>query len=503
MGLSTSFSIAQSALASAAAQSSVLSRNIGNVNTTGYTLKSANIVTTQNGASAVTSVQRATNTALFGSVLQAQSDSASQSAISNGLTQLQNTLGLNQSAATASAAVSATDQSPSTKIAALADALQAYASGPDVQANGTAVVTAATNLASSLNQASATVQQVRAQADAGIASSVQTLNGLLGQFQAVNQQIVFGKATGSDVTGAEDTRDSLLSQISNQVGITTASTPNGGTSIYTDSGVTLFDQVARQVNFTPTQTFTAATVGNPVTVDGLPITGSSAVEAVGSGAIAGLAQLRDTVSTNYQNQVDQISQSLISTFAESGADGTSPELAGLFTNGGSSAIPTATTGLAGSIAVNASVDPAQGGTVTLLRDGDVSGGNAISATPGAYTYNTTGAAAFADRLSGLVGALGKSQTFDSASGGVASGTLAAYASSSVSWLESGYQTASNAATYQSSLVSTATSALSNATGVNLDDQLSQMLDIEHAYQASAQLLNTVGTMYTALITALN
>ena len=158
--------------------------------------------------------------------------------------------------------------------------------------------------------------------------------------------------------------------------------------------------------------------------------------------------------------------------------------------------------LAASIAVNASVDPTQGGDVTLLRDGDISGGNAAFGSTD-YTYNTSGDAAFADRLNALVSALGTSQSFDASTGGAATGTLATFASSSVSWLESNYQSASNAATYQSSVVSTATSALSNATGVNLDDQMSQMLDIEHAYQASAQLLNTVNSMYTSLITAMN
>jgi flagellar hook-associated protein 1 FlgK len=175
-------------------------------------------------------------------------------------------------------------------------------------------------------------------------------------------------------------------------------------------------------------------------------------------------------------------------------------LAGLFTNGGSETLPSSVTGLAASISVNASVDPSDGGNVDLLRDGDVSGGNATYGTT-AYTSNTSGDAAYSGLLDSYVTGLGTAQTFDSSSGGIASGTLANYADSSVGWLESNYQTASNAATYKSSVVTTATTALSNATGVNLDDQMSQMLVIEQSYQASAQLLNTVNTMYSSLITA--
>ena len=87
-------------------------------------------------------------------------------------------------------------------------------------------------------------------------------------------------------------------------------------SIYTESGVTLFQDVPQTVSFTPTTTYVAGTVGNAVTVDGIPITGSSAPMAVESGALAGYAELRDTIAPQYQAQLDQIAGGLISAFAE-------------------------------------------------------------------------------------------------------------------------------------------------------------------------------------------
>ncbi len=493
MGLSASLNIAQSALASASAQSSVISRNIGNVNTPGYSRKTAGVITTQNGSSTVASIQRATDTALLANVLQAQSDSAAQSALSAGLTTIQQSLGLNATSSTSSssATAAATDQSPSTLLSNFNDALQAYASAPDNTALGTAAVVAANALTSTLNAATSTVQGVRAQADSQIATSVQTINNLLTQFQSVNQQIVKGTALGTDISDAQDTRDSILSQLSSQLGITATATSNGGMSLATDSGVVLFDQTARTLSFKPTTTYTAATTGHAVTVDGVAITGSSM--GVKSGALAGLTQLRDVTATTYQGQLDQIAGSLVSTFAETSNASPSTQVAGLFVNGTSSVVPTATTGLAGSIAVNANVDPAKNGTVTLLRDGDISQQSTNS--------NAGGDAAYAGRLSQLVSALADAQV--SGTVGVAGGSLTTYAASSVSWVSSNYQTASNAASYQSSLVNSATSALSNSTGVNLDDQMSQMLEVEHAYQASAQLLNSVNSMYSSLITALN
>ena len=48
-----------------------------------------------------------------------------------------------------------------------------------------------------------------------------------------------------------------------------------------------------------------------------------------------------------------------------------------------------------------------------------------------------------------------------------------------------------------------TTNLSSETGVNLDEQLSKMLDLEHSYQASAELMTTVKSMLDSLLSAVN
>jgi flagellar hook-associated protein 1 len=73
----------------------------------------------------------------------------------------------------------------------------------------------------------------------------------------------------------------------------------------------------------------------------------------------------------------------------------------------------------------------------------------------------------------------------------------------VSWLELNRQNAGNAASDRGALATQTASSLSSETGVNLDDQLSKMLDLEHSYQASAELISTVKDMYSTLIAALN
>ena len=79
-------------------------------------------------------------------------------------------------------------------------------------------------------------------------------------------------------------------------------------------------------------------------------------------------------------------------------------------------------GLAGTIKVNASVDPAQGGDPARLRDGGIS-------NPGnpAYVYNTTGAAGYSDRLNQLLDALDQQQSFDPAAAAGSTATLSDFA----------------------------------------------------------------------------
>lgn len=496
MGLTGALNIAQSALANTAAQSAILSQNIANVGNSDYSRRSAATISQAFGGVSAGETQRATNKALLASLLAAQSGSAAKSALSDGLTALAGSLGLDATAGTSGAA--AGDTSPATALGAFETALQAYAAQPGSDALAGAAVAAAKTLASTLNNAAANVQTVRDQADADMAASVKTINGLLSQFKVANDAVVRATGSGSDATSAADTRDGILKQLSAEIGITTTATGNGGLSIYTDSGATLFENSARTVSFARTSSLVSGMTGQAVTVDGIAVTGASAVMPIGGGALAGYAALRDEAAVDYGNQLDQMAAALVDGFAEGDASGgAAPTLPGLFTTATATAMPTTSAGLAAAIAVASRADPAAGGVASRLRDGN------IASDAAAYTSNTTGAASYATRLNALAATLSATRSFDAASGGAASGSLAGYAASSVSWISAQRQAATNAATSSSALAASATSALSNATGVNLDDQLSAMLDIEHAYQASAQLMNTVKQMFATLMQSFN
>ncbi len=488
MNLSDALYGAKTGISAASAQIAVVSRNIANQSNPNASRKIANLVTV-NGLPSVVSISQASSSALLSSLLSANSNQSKQSAISNAMTQLESTLGTTADSTT----------SPEALIGQFQDALQTYAASPQSSASAQAAVIAAGNLTNGLNNASATVQNTREQADTGIANSVTTINNLLGQFQQVNQTIITGTANGADITDATDQRNSLLQQLSNQIGITTVTGTNNDVKIYTDSGLTLFDRVPMKVTFQQSPAFDASTQGNAVYVDGVPITARGSSFAVQGGALAGLVSIRDSLAPTYQSQLDQIAGGLIQNFQEGGSAPPGTALAGLFTNGVSTTLPSlnpGTPGLAENIQVAASVNTTTGNP-SLLRDGNISGGGS------AYVYNPSpGQTGYTGRLNQLISSLSQSLTFDPSAGAGSQLSVTDYAAASASWLGVQASQASNAASYSKAVQSTASTALSNVTGVNLDTELSNMLALEQSYQASAKLLNTVGSLYTALFAAI-
>ena len=380
--------------------------------TKSYAREIANLITTPSGGVEAASVGREANAALLEQVNSSTSQAAYQQALSAGLTTLANTVS-DSASTTSSSGADANGNSPSAMLANLQSALETYDASPASTTAGQGVVTAAADLTQSLNAGAAAVQTVRETADTDMASAVSTVNSLLTQFTSVNNTIVAGTAVGADVSAAEDTRDSILTQLSQEIGISTSTNPNGSTSIYTDSGVTLFQDTPRTLKFAATPALPDGAVGNEVTVEGVAITGSFDVRHPirRAGWPRQFARCRRAAIRRPARPDRQRSRQRLR--RERPDRRAAPTLPGLFTFPGATGVPanTATTGLAAEIEVNANVDPSQGGDVNLLRDGEIA-----DPTNSAYTYNTTGAASYTGRIAQLITATTATQSFNGAAG---------------------------------------------------------------------------------------
>jgi flagellar hook-associated protein 1 FlgK len=486
MSLSVAYNTARSSLQASQSQMAVVSRNITGASDPSYSRKIAALVT-QGGAARVVTL-RAGDAALLSKMLETTSDAATQKALLEGLEKLSQTVSDTE-----------LDESVSARIGALDSALKQYANAPDNQQYARAFIKAANDVAASLNQATAAVQAVRLEADGKVADSVARINDLLAKFEKVNQEVMSGSALGADVTDALDTRDSLIAQLSEEIGITVVPRAGNDIALYTDSGVPLFDRTPRKVTFDPTTVYAPGTTGLPVYVDGIQVTGVGAPMPLNLGNLVGLVAIRDEVAVTYQSQLDEIARGLIEAFAETHqSDPTQPDLPGVFTFAGATGVPTmpAPTGLAGLIQVTDEIDPTKSATGKFenIRDGGINGTG--------YRYNPNpDDTAFSDRLYGLLGEMAEERPFDPALGLGTKVSLQEFASSSASWVESSRQSADQSLEYRNTLLGHASEALSNATDVNVDDETALMLQLEKSYSASAKLISVIDQMIKTLLNA--
>ena len=483
MSLTSALSTAQTSLSNYATQTSVLSRNISNASDPNYSRRDAVLTNSLIGAQGV-SVQRAQDMALFVRSIADKSTSSAQDALLNGLTNLKNILGGNDY-----------ETSPSALIATMRDTLATYAAKPGEATLAQTAIADAITVANGLQEASKAVQTVRYEADKEIGQQVNTLNELLARFETNNNKVFSGTQTGKDVSAELDERDALLKQISSIIGVTQITRSGNDMALYTSDGVTLFETVARPVEFETSSGFSAALQGKQIFVDGVPLAAGQGANTTGRGSLQSLVQIRDDYAPAMQTHLDEIARVLVVSFAESdqSAIPVLPDEPGLFTWSGGSVPAGATVvpGLASTITVNPALIQSLGGNPQLLRDGGINGA--------AYSSNPTGATGYASLLDSYVLALDEPVAFDAAAGLSTSTSLMGFAAASIGWLELNRSDASSAAQSREASLFRSVEALSNITGVSLDEEMSMLLELEQSYKASARLITAVDEMLKALL----
>ena len=269
--------------------------------------------------------------------------------------------------------------------------------------------------------------------------------------------------------------------------------PNGNDIIVaTDQGTVLWDGGEHKLAFTatpgiPTQLQQTADPANgyagglsAVTVDGRPLAMSQ------SGSIAANLTLRDVTLPAFGRQLDQIAGNTIAAFQQ--ADPTvSAGQTGIFTDFGAPADPTNPAqipGLAADIALNASVDPAQGGEAWRMRDG------AQASVQGPAGDNTT--------VLSLIQAMSIGQSYDTKTGMPATLTLTGATAEAVGLQQSTLATWTANNTSRAQQAQDANTALSNATGVNVDDELQRLMAVQATYAATTQVIQAASKMLDEL-----
>ncbi|MDO1581034.1 flagellar hook-associated protein FlgK [Rhizobium oryzicola] len=488
MSLSTALSTAQSIFNNTGIQTSVTSTNISNAQNANYVKRTAVLTTAGNGAQ-VALTERSQNTSLLRQFVESNSIASGQTRLLSGLQEIRDIMGGNDY-----------ENAMSTRLGTLFNKLQSYAGSPSSSTFASSVVSSAQDAVDTLNNTSQEVQNIRTRADAEIKLQVDKLNGLLQQFEAANNQVVGANVTGGDPNNALDTRETLLKQITDIVGVSTVTREHGDMALYTSDGTVLFEKQARTVSFAPTQTYDAKTTGNSIFIDGVVVPTGNGGDTTANGKLQALLQIRDDIAPKFQSQLDEIARGMIVSFAETGPDGTLPAKAGLFTNGVDDTVDTTGTVVAG-LAYTISVNKAVKDKPSLLRDGGINDDDGNPATPSAYIVNTKGDAGYSKLLDKYAQNMKAPLTVDPATDIGGTTSLMSLSSNSASWLETLRSTATSANETKSAMQTRAQEAYSSKTGVSLDEELSLLLDIEQSYKAASKLVTTIDEMLKSLLSS--
>ncbi|MGE6742109.1 flagellar hook-associated protein FlgK [Allorhizobium pseudoryzae] len=479
MSLSTARSTAQAIFNNTSRQTAVLGTNISNTQNADYNKRTVMIVSTETGAR-VGSVYREENAALFRQSLESRSQASAQQTLVDGLTdQMANLLGGNNYGL-----------APNTYLTSFYSSLESYAAKPSDTTLASGTVSAAQDLANSLNTTSKGLQAIRADADKTINEQVSDLNSLLSQFESKNNEVVTAIATGKDANSALDERDALLKKISDIVGVYTWSRDNGDMALYTMDGTTLFETVARKVTFESTTTYDASVSGKPILVDGVALSAGKGGDTTASGSLQALLQIRDDIAPTYQRQLDEMAKSLIEMFQETDT-AASTTATGLFIDKESTTGSIVTIdNLAYRISVNSKVIPPNGDP-TLVRDGGINGPS--------YASNTTGESGYSALLDAYAAKFNDTRTYPPETNIGGSQSILNFSAASIGWFETIRSSATKADETKTALMSRTSEAYSNATAVSLDEELSLLLEVEQSYKAGTKLLNAVDEMIKTLL----
>ena len=477
MSLTTSLLHARSGMIAAQSGLDVVSRNIANAETEGYTKKSHNqenlIIGGVGRGVQTTEVSRKVNDNLQREVRDQNANIEKLKILDEFLGRLELEFGK-----------PGDKSSIADKVSGLKRAFQTLSATPESASSKIALVTAADTLARSFNSFNNLLQDLRAEADNRISGFISAINSDLGLIKGLNEQIGQRTAAEKSTADLEDKRDQLLLSVNKNISIGSFKRSNNRLTISTADGRLMLDDTQIPMAFSATSSFTAATTGNGVTLGGADISASIKSR---DGVLSGLLTLRDTVLPQFQTKLDDLALEIAKQLDVVAVAG-STEALNLFTDAAGTA-PAAftpadnfTNGFAGTIRVRA----------------------ALKADPSLVTDPTGGLTVLGssdNRLQLAILSLFESQTSLSQAPTV-NNTLEGFAAALVGDVATSKAEYDTQLKFQNVFRDQLRDRFENESGVNTDEELTNLITLEAAFGASARVLNAVQRAFDEVISIL-
>ena len=212
----------------------------------------------------------------------------------------------------------ADDSSISHVLGELTNALETLAVSPDKTLEQSELVRRARELALKFRLMSTTIQELRQQADQGIADAVTEANKLIIRIGDLNDKLIRNSAVNLDVTDLRDQRDQALDRLAELIDIRYFRRTDGDVVVFTSGGRTLVDNVPATLTHAGASTVSATTTHAEGDFAGLyvgtAIPGNDITTEIRSGRLKGLIDLRDDVLANLQSEIDEMAAELRDVF---------------------------------------------------------------------------------------------------------------------------------------------------------------------------------------------
>ena len=373
-----------------------------------------------------------------------------QNALQNAQTQLNEFLNLSSTSGASGSTAGLSGQ-----LNNLFGAFQAVATSPTDPSARLSLVNAGQSLASSFNQSSQNLSTLNDQLNTSVSNDVASANRLLSDIAGLNNEIARATASGGNANDLSDSREQDLENLSKLVNIQTAANSDGSVSVSIGgqqlvTGSKLTDTLATHDSGNGQLLVQTAASATPLTLS--------------SGSIQGTIDARDGALATLRNSLDTMASSLIT------------QVNGIYKNGydlnGNFGANFFTGGDAATIGVNPALvnDPSQiqaAGTANAAGDNSIAlqlaqlGQQSIAAL-----NNQTFSGAYAQDVQDFGNALAN-----------ANDQVDNYNSVNTMWLNQ----------------------RDSVSGVSLEEETTNLIMFQKAYQASAKLITTVDQMLQTVI----
>ena len=463
MGLTTALHSAVSGLSAASARAAAVSDNLANASTPAYGARSVVMASNGHGMSGVQQLglQRSSDPRLTADRREAEANKQQDDRVAAMMEALEAAVGSVDN-----------DSNIAMRLAQFESALISAQSDPASDLRLNAAVEKLDAVAETLNRYSQSIQTLRKEADGQIANDVSFVNEALGNLAKLNKQILRAQPQSSEAASVMDRQGAILDQLTSIIPLKVQTDSRGAVSLMANDGTVLLDSRPRELLFSAASVVTPEMSQESGGLSGITVTGGASdrpltARAMGLGALAAAFEIRDQRLPSYHRQVDELAFSLGSRLQDVFVDGSiSTGLSGLLSDQGAQVRAENIMGLSARIEINSQLKEPLG--ARHLQDG-LYGGQSLGDSDPQQIERWANALQGVTEGESFVASVGKDRVL---------------AQQNKSFSNAQWSSLREAEAAQ---------------GIDTDQELQNLMQIERSYAANAKVIQTLDAMFQQIL----